>query len=274
MEKIDIVLQGPIYECTYEIANNVASLDFVNNVIISTWRDDLFVSRPNNKKFKFIFSDAPENPGINNLNSQLVSSLAGLKKVQTKFCAKMRSDHIWTKDSYYTMHEFYSKNKNNILNYENGQGPQNRICSFGVHSFYPFHPNDWVFWGNSNDLVELFDIPLCDDINPYFIKNMSYVKYPGEVAYRPESWIGSHYYAKFDNIIYKFMKNPELYIFDNSIHRDEAMKVYFKLITKVIKPFPMKNIILNWPRRNQTPMLYESGLYDGVIWAEIDKYSD
>ena len=39
MEKLDIVLQGPIYDFTHDIAEKYSQISFINQVIVSTWKE-------------------------------------------------------------------------------------------------------------------------------------------------------------------------------------------------------------------------------------------
>ena len=44
--------------------------------------------------------------------------------------------------------------------YYDSKKPKNRICVSGNFSEFSFHPRDHLFWGNREDLIDLFSIPL------------------------------------------------------------------------------------------------------------------
>ena len=87
MEKLDIVLQGPIYDFTHDIAEKYSQISFINQVIVSTWKEFEHNDLSTNK-IKYYYSDPPSFPGMGNRNMQIKSSLEGLKKVSTEFCCR------------------------------------------------------------------------------------------------------------------------------------------------------------------------------------------
>lgn len=102
---------------------------------------------------------------INNTNRQITTSLAGLKRVTTKYAVKVRSD-------------LRIKNTNFIQYIDRGgkrrtdhQLFSERVVSSSIYCPNPwrwhhpalFHPSDWFFFGATNDLLNLFDVPLAND---------------------------------------------------------------------------------------------------------------
>lgn len=237
MDKIDLVLQGSFNHYSYEIAKHYLNLSFVNNIIISCWENDN-ISNCDNDKIIFIQSEDINPPGIGNRNRQIKSSLAGIKSVSTEFCAKLRSDQKISLDSMYLMFNFYKKHKEReITFYDNYLKPNNRICVAGIFRPFPFHPRDHIFWGNTKDLIDVFDIPYDNNIDT----NPNYSLYT-----RAEAYIASWYYAKFDNDIYNYINNPQKYLVDDCPNIKEALLKSEFLGAKVFKPFPRINF--EWPK--------------------------
>jgi hypothetical protein len=245
MRKIDLVLQGPANNYTLEIANHYLKLEFVNNIIISCWESDNVET--NNNRIIIIKSVDVANPGSGNRNRHIKSSLEGLKIVNTEFSVKLRSDQKISLESMHLMYNFYEKNKEReLMFYNDEQKPKNKICVAGIFKPFPFHPRDHIFWGNTEDLIDVFNIP-------YSPSTFGYEDYNKIV--RSEAYIAAYYYAKFDETIQKFINNPQLYLVDNAPKISEAFEVNDKIITKVFQPFP--KIDFEWPKHNLKEYHYD-----------------
>jgi len=245
MRKIDLVLQGSANNYTLEIANHYLNLEFVNNIIISCWEND--VIETNNDRIIILKSSDVINPGCTNRNRQIKSSLEGLKLVKTEFSVKLRSDQKISLESMMLMYNFYEKNKEReLIFYDDEQKPKNKICVAGIFKPFPFHPRDHIFWGNTKDLIDVFNIPYspsipgCDNYN---------------LVLRSEAYIAVHYYAKFDSTIKTFINDPRLYLVDNAPKISEAFEINDRIITKVFQPFP--KIDFEWPKHNLREYHYD-----------------
>ena len=95
IERMDLVLQGPSDSHSLEIAEHYLQLEFVNKIIISCWENDNIDTQ--NPRIQII-KNVDIDPGYINRNRQVKSSLEGLKRVTTRFSAKLRSDRRshWT----------------------------------------------------------------------------------------------------------------------------------------------------------------------------------
>jgi hypothetical protein len=234
--KMDLVIQGPANNYTLEIVNLYLNLDFVNNIIISCWEGDN-VDPNMNERVRVIFNKDIPNPGITNRNRQIVSSYNGLKEVTTKFSAKLRSCQKITLESMQLMYDYYNKHKERSLSFEDDVNkPFNRVCVAGIFKPFPFHPRDHIYWGNTMDLLDVFDIPL-DTYNG--VEDYSKIT-------RSEAYISSFYYAKFNKKINHFIENYETYLVDNAPKINEAFEINDEIITKVFLPFP--KIDFEWPK--------------------------
>lgn len=234
MKKIDLVLQGSYNNYTAEIALSYLNLEFVNRIIISCWEQDVV---PNlHEKIVIVKSSDVHNPGVGNRNRQIKSSLEGLKKVNNEFSVKLRSDQKISLHSMRLMYEFYERYQEQDLFFTDGTKPKNRICVAGIFRPFPFHPRDHIFWGNTQDLISVFDIPhdetsLNDDYNQYL---------------RAEAYICMWYYAKFDVDIMKYVANPAKYLIDGAPNIQEALVKSDYWGPRIFKPFP--RIDFEWPK--------------------------
>jgi|14_taG_2_1085336.scaffolds.fasta_scaffold03811_3 phage terminase large subunit-like protein len=298
MEKIDIVLQGPYNnDFVNEIALHYLSLAFVNNIIISHHTSDT-KERLLHNNIKFIATDKVKPIGSGNENLQIVSSLAGIKATSTKFIVKMRNDQKYTLDSIKIMYDFYNQNSERKLSFTNDTAkPHNRICVAGNFSHLPFHPRDHVFWGNKNDLIDLFSLPLDDydiyqrldnrddDIVDVINKkgadwiltdpvlspsqvvmknNLSWIFYEQPPAenysmplIRTEARIGLNYIAKFSSKVNMFLSNPKEYVHDGAPNYYEALNISTELTPKIFKSFPRKGIDLSCPKNDWSNYPYD-----------------
>jgi WavE lipopolysaccharide synthesis len=246
MNKMDLVLQGPFDAYSYEIANHYLNLPFANRIIASCWQTDN-ISKFINDRIVFVQSDDVSLPGLANRNRQIKSSLEGLKKISTAFSAKMRSDQKISLQSMQIMHDFYEKHQERELHfYNNINKPLNRVCVSGIFRNFPFHPRDHLFWGNTQDLLDVFNIPL--DANSS--TNQDYSLYT-----RTEAYIASFYYAKFDQEIENYINHPHLYLVDNAPFIAEAFAKSAILEAKVFKPFP--KIDFEWPKHGLKQYHYD-----------------
>ena len=132
-----------------------------------------------------------------------------------------------------------------------------------------FHPRDHVFWGKTESLLKMFDIPL--EINGLtdrvkISKNELWKYY--EYFVRSETYIGAHYCSNYDDRIKLFLIDPQKYLFDNAPNWKEAYEVSKQLSKRIFKSFPKENIDLIWPNKNWETYPYENQYKTGERWHE------
>ena len=121
----------------------------------------------------------------NNINRQIVNTLAGLREVQTPYTLKIRSDFLLTGNSFLGYYDRYPQVdeqwrvfKHKVLSCcYYARNPRSAIP-------YPLHPSDLVFFGRTEDLLKLFDIPLMTHEQAYW--NMKDIM---QYQYVPEQYI-------------------------------------------------------------------------------------
>ena len=258
---IDLILQGPANSYTLEIAHHYLNALFVNNIIVSCWNGNNIES--NNNRIIVIKSDDLPERDLTNRNRQIKSSITGLKAASTEFSAKLRADQKISIDSLYMMNGFYQKHKDRKLSFITTQDkPYNQICVAGMFPGFPFHPRDHMFWGKTEDLIDLFSIPYDETI-----KNMPSDKHYDKFV-RSETYIASRYVAKFDKDVQKYIENPKEYLVDGAPKINEALEKSKEITDKIFLPFP--KIDFEWPKYKLTNYYYDfmAQAY-GEYWSEL-----
>tara|TARA_B100000902_G_scaffold101940_1_gene104321 strand:+ start:9419 stop:11488 length:2070 start_codon:yes stop_codon:yes gene_type:complete len=268
-EKLDIVIQGKYDDYVDELAAHYKQLYFINNVIISCWKDDKQSSEKD--RVRFVRSEIPIDPGTGNRNLQIESSYAGIKSAETEYVIKVRSDQKYTHESLTQMYNFFMKNKERSITFEsNDAKPKNSIITGGIFSPFPFHPRDHIFFGNKSDLIDLFEIP--HETPNFTLKYGIEKKYESEhydKHIRTESYIGTHYCSNFNSDIKKYLKEPEKYLHDNSDNIKESLSVSDKITHKIFKPVPSRILNIEWPKYGWTEYWIDSQRDDfGERWEE------
>lgn len=163
------------------------------------------------------------------------------------------------------MYDFYNLHKEQKLCFVDGSKPKNKICVAGMFKHFPFHPRDHLFWGNTEDLINVFNIPyeqLSDDEILILTDESIYLKY-----LRTEIYICQFYYAKFDNDIIRFIKEPLKYLVDSASNISESFEKSYLIRELVFKSFP--KIEVEWLKYGITKDNYDFGesIY-GQYWNE------
>ena len=126
---------------------------------------------------KVIISDDPGffyysgHPGgkVNNINRQIVSTLAGLKAAVNDYAFKLRSDFFLKEDDFLRYWDKFSLSENGYTVFEH---KLLACCYFsrnpGSEDPFPFHPSDLAFFGKTKDLLKLFDVPLMSEAEAYW----------------------------------------------------------------------------------------------------------
>lgn len=238
------MLQGECNEFTLAVIKEYKSLDFVDDIILSTYETQ--IQYPT--YIKVVLNDIINPRGTGNRNLQINSSRNGLKEVQSEYCAKMRTDQFIRLHSMNMMHKF-AKNRN-----QNG-----RVFVMGMYRAFPYHPRDHVFWGRTEDVRKVFDIPF--DMNSNVEQDYRYKT-------RAETYIGQYYYASFDPSIQTHIDNPLTYTVDTAPKLNEALSKDFTIRDNVFVPFP--KVSMSWPKHGLNEYHYHIGQAFTEYWSEND----
>lgn len=241
-------MQGQITQWTREFIDKYLQYEFVDKLVVSTWEDEDFSY--DSSRVNILRNKKPYNPGLGNRNLQIVSSFEGIKRVDTEYCLKVRSDML--------LHELQK-----MYNFFLTKREKKQIFCACLYDWFFAHPRDHFFMGEQSDLYNLFNIPL-DTVRGDYIETINV---------RSETYIGSFYYALFNSKIYDFIRDPEKYMTDKSPNKQEAMDIYLDLIKQKIGFVPFERTAITWPKYypNGYPFDFLSQLYGEKYYSDIYK---
>mgnify|MGYP003647473893 FL=1 len=246
---MDVVIQGKIFPGTYDTAKCYTTLDFIDKVIISTWDDETLESKDEN--IVVVKTPIPYTPPMN-LNLQLVSTNEGLKYVTSDFTIKFRSDQTVVRKSMNMLKRFVDKQgfKCNIK-YSDGAGPSGKIYAIGMGSHFPYHPQDHIFWGYTEDIKTLYSCPLYkegESITPKWEGGFE------NETVRIPCYFGAHYFAKFIPEVKNHIKNYKDYLLDTSPKRDKSMQISEQIRDEIFGVLPRVKM---WWEKYNTGYMYD-----------------
>lgn len=161
MKDLTFVIQGSIHKHTKYFLESIRYFYPDSKVILSTWEGE------SEDGLSFDVLIKSQDPGavehapkqVNNVNRQIRSTLAGLKAVQTTFAVKMRTDT-----------QILERNLPRLLEtLPEGQLFSRKIIALNLFfrdpRKYPllFHIGDIFQVGRTEDLIDLWDIPLAPE---------------------------------------------------------------------------------------------------------------
>ncbi len=244
---IDIVMQGPIWPRTYTDAQNYLNSPLVDKVVISTWKGEPQLS--SSDRIEVIYSEPLENTGMGNRNRQLYSSRVGIEHTTAPIVVKTRSDQRL--DNLQMMYDYFMQHNQIEYTFVDGSGPKGAIFVVGLYTYFPFHPQDHLFWGWTEDMQKLFSAPL-DPIMPnaHQVTDNSgaHTDYAHTVI-RPNTYIGMFYYALFNKDIQHMIEHPHEFIVDAAPRFNEAVALDAVYRDQIFKAFP--KIPLWWYKHNR-----------------------
>ena len=165
-DKIGILLQGPLInedDFTIETLKLYKKLFSSTKIVLSTWKDENIELINQIKKLDVdvVLSDKPKYAGLANINLQIVSTTAGIKKLEELKCGyilKSRTDQrIYSSNALNLCYEVIKNFPlNNILD------QKKRIVSFNLNSFkYRLYGlSDMINFGYISDMKKYWCIEL------------------------------------------------------------------------------------------------------------------
>jgi len=180
-----------------------------------------------------------------------------MKHVTNKHSIKMRTDQIISLDSMNMMYDYWIKNDDPCNRPLRANLPLGRIYVLGLYTKYPYHPRDHLFWGFTDDIKNLVNIPF--DLDPDQRDNYAF-------KVRAETWFGQFYYARYDESIIEHIQNPLAFTVDNAIFHNVAMSKDWALRDNLFKVFP--RISMKWPKHGLNEYHYHVGKELSEYWAD------
>lgn len=167
---ISVVVQGPIIhkesevavDWTKEVCASIRTHLPNAELILSTWINsevngidyDLLIENDDPGNFLSYYNGYDQNPAINNINRQIVSTKEGIRAATRKYVMKLRSDSIVLTTNFLKIYEMYGEREERIATFE----PRNPYGIFkGQYSLCDF----W-FLGTKERMELLWNIPLYD----------------------------------------------------------------------------------------------------------------
>ena len=170
---LSVIIQGEVWAHVNRQIAEVRRIFPQSEVIVSTCQkpkidivgaDKVIIS--NDPGF-FYYSEQPGGK-VNNINRQIVSTLAGLKAAVNDYAFKLRSDFFLKGDDFLRYWDKFSLSENGYTVFEH---KLLACCYFsrnpGSEDPFPFHPSDLAFFGKTKDLLKLFDVPLMSEAEAY-----------------------------------------------------------------------------------------------------------
>jgi len=196
-----IVIQGSISNNFEKIRKN---LDFYNKnfpnlkIVLSTWEDEVEASGKINEFFKghIILNKKPTNFGPSNVNLQIISTISGLQKLKelgVERAIKIRSDFSHMNTECINLLEDRVELAKQITNSANNSIV---IISMNNFIFRLFGISDFFQYGNIEELINLWDIPLDPRISdsPAYLVEKSILD-SSKMRFS-EAYIFTHYLEK------------------------------------------------------------------------------
>lgn len=268
---ITFVVQGPIIShVTLGSLLSIRRSFPASPIILSTWKghdasslvyDELILS--DDPGFFYYSDRAGERQ--NNVNRQIISTVAGLQRVQTEYVFKIRTDFNITGADFL---QFWNRFPAEDPDYK-VFGDKILACSYfsrnpSSRMRFPFHPSDLAFFGKTDDMMRLFDVPLMTEAEAYWDKKNSRFN-----RYIPEQHI-------FINCLRKSGKTVQCDRYDdNSDHNIVETEKYFAsnfvfLTFEQFNLVPQKPIFLMKPHPNSFRTCYTHHEWLGLYKKYVD----
>lgn len=216
-EQITFVVQGPIVAnfhdgFTKRLTQTIREYFPGSKLIVSTWNGE------DTSALDADFVILSEDPGslfldkeeryANNVNRQIISTVAALRKVQTRYVVKLRSDLIFINNQLATLIRDYihkqAKERGILSNY----CIISNFTSIKPSKYFPFlfHPCDWIFAGLTSDIRKIWYSLECADVETCSPEVSKYkgIADPQNFVLRPESFIWIQFLEK--NSFFSFVK--------------------------------------------------------------------
>lgn len=186
---ITFVIQGRVVDLTKETIASIRRLFPGSKIFLSTWKgqclDGFFVDKiienddigPTVIKY-----NKHSKPHTVNVNRQIISSINGLKAVNTKFSVKIRSDNKLTSRTMIDYFGIFDHNRDPVFSlFESRVVTSNYFAKESTQGLkVPFFISDFFQFGLTKDLINLWDITLFDDyiFNDEFLGKLQHENLP------------------------------------------------------------------------------------------------
>jgi WavE lipopolysaccharide synthesis len=218
---ISFVIQGPVFagteNGTENLIDSIRSNFLGSEIILSTWSNqasncDFLIDVLVESTDPGSFITYPTLNVMNNVNRQIVSTVAGLKHVNTKYCVKIRSDLMILNDNILRLlnselMNCYSDSDHRLFSQRVIFSNEFFINPKGALKV-AHHPCDWIQIGCTQDLIEIWDIPLAfEDDLLFWNSHEKPIDFPfvySQSRYSAEEWIWVNFLKKKMDLTYPY----------------------------------------------------------------------
>ncbi|WP_210397315.1 WavE lipopolysaccharide synthesis family protein [Motiliproteus sediminis] len=228
---ISVVVQGPVQALadrpmdegiTYRSLKSVRQYLPGAHIILSTWHEQnldgldfdelVLCDDPGPNIYRYL---ADGEPGKLNNNRQIVSSREGLKRVKTRYAMKLRSDNFLVGDQFKALQQRFDKRHPEYAFLQQRVVVNNTFTrEYAKGMPVVFHACDFFYFGLTEDLLALWDLPLFEDY-PFDPEKLGKVQGLGSPYFPPDCtqkfWLAA--LQRFDDSIridHLHHCNPEL----------------------------------------------------------------
>lgn len=288
-----IVMQGPLeYKDNYTITTAQLYREWYPkaHIIISTWKNettDTFREKCKKMGVVLLENELPIFSGSSNINYQLESSFKGVEYVKNntsaKYVLKCRTDQRINRTDF--LH--YFKNLLKIFPTKDDK-INKRILLLGWSKWWPFFTNDFLYFGDIEDMNKLLAIPKQTKSEADFVysgmrwHNLHRVIIHNRFMPKLKLKCGRKLHKY--NIIMNNCRHSEIFIL-RSFHEkyiglispEKLLQTYWKFLRDYLIIVDEINILLDWPKYHthgafngayNAKSYYDRGL-DNARWLDI-----
>lgn len=170
---ISIVVQGAINPQNTPICLQLLRKNFPNaEIILSTWAG----SNVSNLIYDVLLlnqdigEDKRQEGKHSNVARQIYSTFQGIKKASRKYVLKVRSDLYFKDANFLSYFDKYNCFEDKYRIFEKRILISSYFTRDSRVASWIYHPSDWCFFGLKMDLYNLFDIPLPEEENNFYLE--------------------------------------------------------------------------------------------------------
>ena len=272
-----IVMQGPLeYKDSYTITTARLYRQWYPNapIVISTWKNEAtenFSEECRKINVVLLENDLPDEPGSSNINYQLESSFKGVEYVKnntsTKFALKCRTDQRINRTDFLP----YFKNLLRTFSVKDSK-INSRIILLGWSKWWPFFLNDFLYFGDIEDMNKLIGIPKqTKDEKEYLFQKKWHGLHKIAITnrFKPDLKIKESKKLHNFNIMMNCFRHSEIFILTSfykkyigSIDPSKLLQTYWKFLRDYLIIVDEQNILLDWPK------YYGHGVFNGAYNAK------
>lgn len=266
-EIVSFVIQGPTAPSTAGVIDSVRNFFPSSEIILSTWRGadtkgletDIIIESDDPGSLNYRLITRPDN-----INRQIVSTVAGLKAASRPFAVKLRTDCKLAHAGFLNLFDRYTQRREADRVYRDRIVCCTLFCRDPRFPTYLFHPSDVFQFGRLEDLRRAWDVPLRrnpDNEPKAALKAFNLRPYLSiESPLVPEQYLWTHVLAKSGHPVH--LDHAGDWSID-LVNRSES------LFVNNYVPFSAAELGIELPEHLSNPMLMPNWVYTHERWLEL-----